>query len=141
MAALRPQRIPSSSSRITAPTLYAFLTCRSRGSCQRPVDGAIIDRQPELTDASTPLGFKVDSRNPEALQATGPEAGQWRSAYFNHHTVSIRGKGQHVFDIRAVALHHACRFWIRVEVLDDDGKKVIQTFGDGGQPFRVSAML
>jgi hypothetical protein len=49
------------------------------------------------------------------------------------------GDGTH-FDIRAIALHFSCRFSILIRAVYG-GRPFTETFKDGGQPFRVSALL
>lgn len=114
-------------------------------SCQPPLDGTIFAGQTKLSesglaDNSTQLGFNLDSSNPEAMLTNGWDVSQWTQEYASGPIVTIPGGEQHVFDIRSIALHVACRFFIVVRVLYDENT-LTENFSDGGQPFRVSALL
>jgi hypothetical protein len=114
-------------------------------SCQSPLNGTIFDGRSRLTsigpsDVNTELGFNLDSPDPEAMVARGWDVSQWKQEYASGPTVSIPGKTTHVFDIKTIALHHACKFSIQLTIVDSAGV-VYQTFNDYGQPFRVSAPL
>jgi hypothetical protein len=113
-------------------------------SCQSPADGTIFAGQAQLSDSSsadssaadesTKLSFNLDSSDPEAMTATGQGYDASGSI------VTIPAKGTQVFDISASTLHLACKFSIRITIVAN-GAVYDRTFSDGGQPFRVSALL
>lgn len=113
-------------------------------SCRPPVGGTIFDGQTQLsdsssadsspTDGSTKLSFNLDSSDPEAMTATGQDYDASGSI------VTIPARGIQEFDISASTLHLACRFSIRITIVAN-GVLYDRTFSDGGQPFRVSALL
>jgi hypothetical protein len=123
-------------------------------SCQPPLDGTIFAGQSELSEPSsvnegtsagsgvdsTQIGFDLDSNDPEAMLANGWNVNQWTQEYAAGSPATIQGDGTYTFDIRAIALHTACRFWIQVTYLYK-GKAHTKIFGDDGLPFRVSALL
>jgi hypothetical protein len=114
-------------------------------SCQATLDGTIFAGQAKLEESSldddgTQLGLYLDSPNPEAMVANGWNVSQWNQEYASGPLVAIQGNGTYGFDIRAIALHVACRFSILVRFVYD-GKTFNETINDGGQPFRVSALL
>ena|SRR5215471_18535399 len=91
-------------------------------------------------DGGTQLGFRLDSANPEARVAPGWNVNRWWREYVTGLAVNIPPGETHEFDIKAIALYHACRFSI-VFTIVNRGKSSIQKFSDAGQPFRVSALL
>ena len=114
-------------------------------SCQPPLDGTIFVGQanlsePDLTDTSTQLGFDLDSPDPEAMVTAGWDVGKWTQEYATGPLIAIPGNSDYAIDIRAIALHVACRFSILIRVLFG-GKTLTEAFADDGQPFRVSALL
>jgi len=112
--------------------------------CQAPLQGPIFVGQGRLSGSGpvggTQLGINLDSPNPEVMVAPGWDVSKWRREYASGPPVIIPAGGTHEFPIRAIALHHACEFWIVLVVVDGD-KVRRQTFSDDGQPFRVSALL
>lgn len=118
---------------------------RALKSCQSPLDGTIFVGQsklnePGLASASTQRAFNLDSPDPEAMIANGWKASRWTQQYASGSLVTVRGYGRYTIDVRSIALHSACSFSIQVRILYNN-KTYIQTFDDGGQPFRVSALL
>jgi hypothetical protein len=113
--------------------------------CQAPLNGPIFVGKQRLTnsgpiDGGTQLGFPLDSADPEARVAPGWDVNRWRREYVTGPPVVIRPGETHEFDIKAIALHHACKFSIVFTVVDG-GRSFSQSFNDAGQPFRVSALL
>lgn len=119
---------------------------RAEKSCRPPLSGTIFTGQSKLgepssaDDEGTQLGFDLDSPNPEAMVAADWNVRQWTQEYASGSLVTIPGRGMHVFDIRAIALHSACRFSILVRAVYG-GRPSTVTLNDDGQPFRVSALL
>jgi hypothetical protein len=105
--------------------------------CQAPITATIFDGQNQLTEPGPPEGtqlqFYLDVTNPEAMYAD-------EKPYDTVSPIYIPGEGTYAFNIGASALHVACRFWIQMTLVVS-GKSYLRTFSDGGQPFRVSALL
>jgi hypothetical protein len=114
-------------------------------SCQPPLDGAIFVGQSQLSEPGsanegTQLGFDLDSSDPEAMVTNGWNVSQWTQEYASGPLITIPGNKTYEIVIRSIALHSACSFSIQMRILY--GKKIsIETFTDGGQPFRVGALL
>jgi hypothetical protein len=123
-------------------------------SCQAPLDGSIFVGQNELSTpsstsesattepgpSSAQLGFDLDSSNPEAMLASGWNFFQWTQEYDTGSLATIPANGDYTFDIRAIATKMACQFSIEITYLSH-GKNNTEPITDGGQPFRVSALL
>jgi hypothetical protein len=113
-------------------------------ACQPAIAATIFVGQAQLSNSGsaegTQLGFNLDSSDPEAMDASGWDMNDWTQPYDTGPLVSIPGGKAYVFDIKASALHVACKFWIRMRVVAN-GEVYCRTFSDGGQPFRVSALL
>lgn len=123
-------------------------------SCQPPLNGTIFSGQSELSEPSsanegtytgsdpdsTQIGFDLDSPDPEAMLANGWDVSQWTQEYAGSSLATIPGNEDYTFDIRTIALHTACSFWIQVTYVYNN-KTHTETISDDGQPFRVSALL
>jgi len=115
-------------------------------SCQAPLSGTIFTGENKLSeptstsDGGTQLGLNLDSPDPEAKVAAGWNVNQWTQDYASGSLVMIPSQISHVFDIRAIALHSACRFSILIRAVYG-GKSSIKPIDDEGQPFRVGALL
>jgi hypothetical protein len=109
-------------------------------SCRAPATGMIAIGQAEPSGISDQMGFIVDASDPIALMAPGSNPRLWTQPYFDGRTITIPAGGFYVFNIRAVALHQACTFWLWIRVLDGN-VPVVERVGDYGQPFRVSALV
>lgn len=123
-----------------------ILNIQARSSCtDAPLDGAVFDGEGQssgsaLPDSGSALGFNFASGNPNAVVAPGWDVSQWRQEYVDGSPITIPAGGTYGLNIKAVAPGKACKFWIRVTVVSDEGV-IRQTFGDDGQPFRVSGAL
>ncbi len=116
-----------------------------RKSCQAPYSGTIFDAKAHITSAGagppgSQLGIDLDSSNPEVMLAKGWDTSNWTHEYASGLPVPIPAQGSYEFDLRAIALHHACSFWLVLTVVDRGSERSL-TFGDYGTPFRVSALL
>jgi hypothetical protein len=114
-------------------------------SCQAPYSGTIFDAQTHITSAGVgpsgrQWGIDLDSSNPEVMVAKGWDISQWTHEYASGPPATIPAHGSYEFDLRAIALHHACGFWLVLTVVDGGSERSL-TFGDYGTPFRVSALL
>jgi hypothetical protein len=87
---------------------------------------------PDIANKGTGLTFNLDTSDPHAKLASGLD-------YPNGPPITIPAGETRVIDIGAIALHHAYKFSVVLTVVD--GERVYsQTFNDGGQPFRLSAL-
>jgi hypothetical protein len=107
-------------------------------ACHQPFTGTLFYNPPQGADPSIEIGLNLDSADPEAKVARGPNVTE--SDYFAQYTVSINPGSQQVFDIRTVTAKYACTFRYRMIVLDGQ-HEVSQLIGDGDQPFRIGALI
>lgn len=111
-------------------------------SCQAPLTGTLIYSPDAGADPSIQVGFNLDSADTEAeTLGTGTAATSFigMPEYFAGHTVSIQPGAQQVFDIATRTSKYSCSFRFLLTLLVGS-KKIYQSIGDGGQPFRVSAV-
>jgi hypothetical protein len=130
---------------------------RASKICHLPLDGPIFVGQPKLNEPglasmstqrvsnldppdSTQLAFNLDSPDPEAMIVNGWNTSLWTQQYASSPLITVQGNGRYAIDIRSIALYSSCSFSIKVRILYNN-RIYIQTFDDGGQPFRVSALL
>lgn len=130
---------------------------RASKICHLPLDGTIFVGQPKLNKPglasmstqrvsnldppdSTQLAFNLDSPDPEAMIVNGWNTSLWTQQYASGPLITVQGNGRYAIDIRSIALYSSCSFSIKVRILYNN-RIYIQTFDDGGQPFRVSALL
>jgi hypothetical protein len=123
-----------------------ILNIQAQPECtDAPLDGAVFDGEGQssgsaLPDSGPALGFNFASGNPNAVEAQGWDVSQWRQEYGDGSPITIPAWGSYGLNIKAVAPGKACKFSIRVTGVSDEGV-THQTFGDDGQPFRVSGVL
>lgn len=58
--------------------------------------------------------------------------------YFGRYTVSLGYGDQYTFQVTASTSNQYCAFELALTIIDD-GKTVIETVGDHGQPFRLTS--
>lgn len=113
---------------------------RVSAACHAPATGAIALGQAAPHDTPGQMVFVVD-KSSEAMVANGSNPSHWKEPFFNgSNVVTIPPHGVKVFDIRAIALHHACTFSFLMTLMDGN-RLITQRIGDNGQPFRVSALM
>lgn len=118
----------------------SILDLRVIKNCGPPLTGTLFDAPPQGSDDDVRLGFDLDSADTDAEAAEGWDTARWKPDYFESKYISFRPGEQRVLNIRAVTSRHACIFSYQATVLE--GKtKFYQTIDDGGQKFRVTALV
>jgi hypothetical protein len=109
-------------------------------SCHAPFVGTLFYEPSQGAIESVQIGFDLDSSDTEAKVAVGPAVEASSADYFSKYTVSIGPLGKQVLDIATYTTRYSCTFRYQLVILDGE-KKVFQTIGNGGKPFKVDAVL
>ena len=107
-------------------------------SCSAPLHGTMFFFPGQSGDLSAQLYVDLDNPLRPTAYASTPSVRKYPN-YFGRYSVSLGFGEQYTFQVAASTLHQYCEFKLVLTVVDD-GKTVMETVNDHGQPFRLTSL-